>query len=119
MATRIRVIENVEKLSFDAKLHSFAQSEPLRQVKIAPEEIWTAQRVSSQISELALLRTIAAGASASARIHSGNKRVRVEPLNRSGLSHTRDRIVLIERHSWNDTGELRSAPVARCRFRLR
>jgi hypothetical protein len=62
------MIEHIEELRFDAKLELLIERKPLRQVKIAPDEIRTAQGVAAQIAELAVLRSIAAHASARARI---------------------------------------------------
>ena len=65
--------------------HMFRQPEPLREIKIAPDETGTAQRVSAEIAELAIRRTVAAGAGSGARIDARYKRIRVEPLDGSRL----------------------------------
>src|ERR1019366_9083027 len=82
--TEIRVIEHVEELTVDAQLHALRQLKPLGQIQVAPEEIRAAQCIPAEIAELAILRTVAAGTGAGAWIDDGNKRVRVEPLDRAG-----------------------------------
>src|ERR1039457_1317587 len=103
------MIEDVEELTVDAQLDMFCQLEPLGQIQVTPEEIGTAQCVPSEIAELAILRTVATVAGAGARIDGRNKRVRVEPLDGSRLSHARDWIVFVQRYARNHAGVLRAA----------
>src|SRR5260370_743316 len=100
------MVENIEKLTVDAELHSLMQSKPLRQIQIVPVEIGTAQGVAAQIAELAVFRAVAAGAGARARIHRRNKRIGVEPLNGSRLRNAGNWVVFIERYAGNNTGVL-------------
>src|SRR5207245_5334564 len=74
----------------------FRQLEPLGQIQVTPEEIRTAQCVPAEIAELAVLRTVAAGTGADARIDDRNKRVRVQPLDRSRLSHVTAWMVFVQ-----------------------
>ena len=68
--SKIDVVEYIEELAFDPKLEPLAQREPFRQVKVAPEKVWTAKCVATRISELAILRAIPAVARSSAWINS-------------------------------------------------
>ena len=74
------MIDKVECLTFEAQLFMFTQGKPFRDIKIAPREIGTAHSVPSEIAELAILRIVAA--SASARFWGPPPR-----RTRSGLSH--------------------------------
>ncbi len=65
---KIRMIENVKKLSLKSQLDVLAQWKPLCKVEVAPEEIGTTQRIAAEASELAILRAVAAIALPSARI---------------------------------------------------
>jgi hypothetical protein len=56
----IRMVEDIKKLTLKTQLHMLAQGKPLCQVEIAPEKIRTAQGIASEVSELAILRTVAA-----------------------------------------------------------
>src|ERR1039457_7659284 len=69
----------------------------------------TAQGVPAEIAELAILRAVAAGTGPGARIDNRNKRVRVEPLRRSGLSDAGDRIVVVQWYAGDHAGILRAA----------
>ena len=81
---------------------------PFRKIEITPEEIGTAQGIAAEVSELAILRVVAAGALPRARINGRHKGIRIEPLNRARLRYARNGMMLIERDAGNDTGELRS-----------
>ncbi len=103
------MVEDVEELRVEAQLHVLGQGKPFREVEVAPDEIGAAQGVAAEVSELAILRAVAAGARARARIHGGDKRVGIEPLDRARLRDAGNGIVVVERHAGNDAGELRSA----------
>ena len=95
-------------------MRSFRRSfrrEPLGDVQVAPNEIGTPQGIASQISKLTVLRRVAAHAGACARIDAGNESIRIQPLNRAGLRDARNRIVLVQRHAWNDARKLRAAAI--------
>ena len=66
--TEIRMVEDIEELPVDAKLHALRQLKPLCQIEVAPSEVGTAEGVAAEIAELAVLRVVAAGAGACARI---------------------------------------------------
>src|ERR1700683_674465 len=85
--SKIGMVKNIEELSVKSQLHSLREGKPFRQVEITPEEIRSAQRVASQVSELAIRRTIPPVAGPGARIDGGRESVRVEPLDGSGLRH--------------------------------
>ena len=59
-SAKLAMVEDVEELRFEPQLHAFAQGKPFRKIKIAPEEIRTAQSVAAERSELTILRTVAA-----------------------------------------------------------
>src|SRR3984957_5885268 len=105
------MIEKVECLSLKAKLYVFPQGKPLRQIKIGPREIGAAQRVPSEIAELAILRVIFAGASSCARVHRRDERVRIEPLHCPRRRHTRNWLMLIKRNTSDNARKLRAAPL--------
>src|ERR1017187_5629795 len=69
----------------------------------------TAQCVAAEIAELAILRAVAAGTGPGARIDNRSKRVGVEPLDGSRLSHARDRTVVVQWDAGNHAGILRAA----------
>jgi hypothetical protein len=94
--TEIWVIEDVKELTIDAQLHAFGQLEPLGQIRVAPEEIGTAQGVPAQTAELAVLQTVTPHTGTGARIDNRNERVGVEPLDRSRLTDATDWIVFVQ-----------------------
>jgi hypothetical protein len=65
---KIRVIEEIEKLSIESQFHVLGHREPLGQVQVAPEEVGAAQSVAAEISELAVLMVVAPKAGSSCRI---------------------------------------------------
>src|ERR1017187_4733032 len=107
--TEIRMVEDIEELTLEPQLHALGQRKPFCQVEVAPEEIGTAQSIAPEISELAVLRTVAAMAQPCTRIHGRDKSVRIEPLECSRLGVERYRMVLIQRNAGDDAGELRPA----------
>ena len=90
---KIRMVEDVEELRFEPQLHALGQRKPFRQVEVAPEEIRPAQRVAAEVAELAILRRVAAGAGARARIDGRDEGIGIEPLNRARLRHAGNGIV--------------------------
>ena len=64
-------------------------------VEVIPKEIGTAQGITAEVSELAILRDVAAIALSCTRINRRYKSVRIEPLNRARLRHARDGVVRI------------------------
>ena len=105
---KVRVIEDIEELRLQPELHVLGQREPFGQIEITPDKIGTAQRVAAEVSELAVLRAVSAVARAGARVDGGDKRIGIEPLNRAGLRHAGNGMVLVQRHTRNDARELRS-----------
>src|SRR5579871_212471 len=105
------MIEKVECLSLKAKLNVFAQRKPFGQIKIGPYKIGAAQRVSSEIAELAILRVISAGTSSCAWVHSRDERVRIEPLHCPRRRHASNCLMLIEWNTGDHARKLRAAPL--------
>src|ERR1700752_1650864 len=87
----------------------FGQRKQLRNVEVTPEKVGTAQSVTAQISELTVLRAVAAVTRSRAGIDCRDESVRIEPLNRTRLGHAGNRIVFIQGYARNDAGELRSS----------
>ena len=111
------MVEYVEELDVEPQPQLFGQGKPFREVEVAPGEIGTAQRVATEVAELAVRGAVAAEACARARIYGGDERVGIEPLQRPRLRDVGNGIVFVERHAGNDACELRAAAVARCRCR--
>src|ERR1700683_86987 len=115
------MVEQIEKLGFEAKLYAFGQRKPFCEVEVGPYKLRAAQRVAAKISELTSLQAVAATAPAGTGIHGGDKRVGIEPLNSAGLSDAWNCIVVIDGGVGNDAGKLRSAAlynaVSVCRIR--
>jgi hypothetical protein len=118
----IRMIKYVEELSVETQLHALRNGKPLGEVEIAPEELRAAQGVAAQISKLACLWAVSSIAGSCgqdlpvgelllARIHSRDKGIGIEPLNRARRCDSGNGMVIIERHSGNHAGELRAAAV--------
>ncbi len=105
------MVEDIKALSLKPQLHTLAQGEPFCQVEVAPKEIRTTQGIAAEGSELAGLRAVAAIALPCARIDGRYKGVGIQPLQRARLCDTRNRMMIVQRDSGNDTGELRSAPL--------
>src|SRR5271169_4318702 len=57
---KIRMVEDVKELTLNPQLHMLGQVKPFCQVEVTPGEIGTAQGIASEISELAILRAVAA-----------------------------------------------------------
>ena len=112
------MVEDIEKLTLKPQLHMLGQGKPFCQVEVTPQEIGTAQGIAAEVSELAVLRAVAAIALPCTRIDRRNKCVRIEPLQAFPLAshpesddaHTAERR---ERH-WQTAARC----PARCRFRL-
>jgi hypothetical protein len=103
------MVEDIEELSFQVQLHLLSQREPFGQTEVVPEEIGATQGIAAEVSELAILRAVAAIALSCAGIDRRHKSVRIEALNRAQLRDTRGCMVLIERHSRNETRKLGTA----------
>jgi hypothetical protein len=54
------MVEYVEELSIKPQFHTLTNWKPLRNVKIVPEKIGTAQGITGEVAELAILRNVAA-----------------------------------------------------------
>ena len=96
MQPEIGMIEYVEKLGVEAHLETFGQRKPLGEVEIAPGEIGTAEHVAAEISELTILRIVAAVARASTWVYGGDKRIGIEPLHCSWLRDIGNGMVFIK-----------------------
>ena len=57
---KIRMVEDIKELTLKPQLHMLGQGKPFCQVEVAPEEIGTAQSIAAEVSELAILRAVAA-----------------------------------------------------------
>ena len=89
------MVEDVEELGFYPELHTLGYRKPFRKIEVIPKEIGTAQGITAEVSELAILRDVAAIALSCTRINRRYKSVRIEPLNRARLRHARDGVVRI------------------------
>ena len=107
--TEVRMVEDIEELCIQTHLHVFSHREPFRQIKVVPHEAGTPQGIATEISELAILRVVAAVAGSGTRIDCRDKRIGVEPLDRTGLRNARKCMMLVERHAGYDVRELRTA----------
>ncbi len=105
------MVEYIEELDVEPQLHVLGQGKPLREVEVTPRKIGTAQRVTPEVSELAILGAVASKACPSARIDGRDKGIGIEPLNCARLCDARNGIVFIERHAGNNACELRPAAV--------
>src|SRR5208337_2033018 len=56
----IRMVEDIKELTLKPQLHMLGQGKPFCQVEVAPEKIRTAQGIAAEVSELAILRAVAA-----------------------------------------------------------
>ena len=59
---KIRVVEDIEELSVKSQFYPLSEWKPFGHVEVAPEEIGTAQCITAEIAELAILRGVAAQA---------------------------------------------------------
>src|ERR1022692_1031548 len=66
---KIRMVEDVKKLTLKAQLYMFGQGKPFGQVEVAPDEIGTTKGITAEVSELAGLSPVAPIALAGARIN--------------------------------------------------
>ena len=89
------MVEDIEELGLYSELHTLGHRKPFREIEIIPEEIGTAQGIAAEASELAMLRVVAAGALPCTWINGRYKGVRIQPLDRARLRHTRDGMVCI------------------------
>jgi len=105
---KVRVVEDVEELAFEAQLQVLADREIFCDVKVAPGEVGAAEGVASEVSELAGLRVVSASALASGGVDGGDKCVGIEPLESAGLRDSGDGVVCVARYAGKDAGELRS-----------
>src|SRR5216684_3264955 len=102
------MIKHVEELRVESQLHVLRHGEPLRCVKVAPEEVRTAESIAGQIPKLAVFCRVAPIARACRWINRGDERIRIEPLDRSRLSYTADvAVATVWVNTRNETGELR------------
>jgi hypothetical protein len=107
---KIWMIEDVEKLRVKSHLHPLIQRKPLRDVKIAPEEVGAAQSVACETSELAVLGVVTAITGAGSGIHRRRKRIRIKPLDRSWLGDARNvAMPAVRGYSVDEASELRPA----------
>src|ERR1019366_6871804 len=114
------MVQDIEELAVEPQRKAFRQGQPLGHVKVHPEELRTTKHIAPQIADLACLRRVAARAGARARVHGRDEGTGIQPLNRSRLCDTRDRIMAIECYSRTDARELGTASlhnaVAVCRI---
>ena len=103
------MVEDIEELRVEAHLHVLAYREPLGEIEVVPDKSGAAQCVPGEVTELAVLRTVAARASSGAWIHCGDEGVRIKPLEGSRLRDSRNRVMLVKRHTRNDARELWAA----------
>ena len=89
------MVEDIEELGLYPELHTLRYRKPFREVEIIPEEIGTAQSIATEVSELAMLWVVAAGALPCTRINGRYKGVRIQPLDRARLRYARNGMVLI------------------------
>src|SRR5208282_2686720 len=101
------MVEDIEELPLKSQLQMLVEGKPFSQVEVTPEEIGAAQGVAAEVSELAILRAVAARTLPCTRIDRRYKCVRIEPLQRARLRYARNRMMVIQGHAGNDTRELR------------
>ena len=75
------MVEDIKELTLKSQFHMLAQGEPFCQVEVAPEEIGTTQGITAEVTELAGLRAVPAGALPCTRIDRRYKCGRIEPLS--------------------------------------
>src|ERR1700675_3025926 len=105
------MVEYIEELHVEAHLHTLGHRKPLGEVEVTPHEIGSAERVTSEVPELTILGAVASKACASTRVHGRDKRIWIEPLNRTRLCDPGNGIVFIERYAGNNARELRPTTV--------
>jgi hypothetical protein len=105
----IRMVEDIKELTLKPQLHMLGQGEPFCQVEVTPEEIGTAQGITAEVSELAILRAVTPGALSCVRINRRNEGIRIEPLNCAQWGCGKVAMTAIGIHSRHKTGELRPA----------
>ena len=103
------MVEDIEKLCIETQLHVFSHREPFGEIEVVPHEARTPQSIATEIPELAILGAVAAVASSGTRIDCGDKRIGVEPLDRTGLRNARECVMLVKWHAGYDVRELRTA----------
>src|SRR5579872_3635341 len=103
------MIEEIEELCIKAQGHVLGHGKPLGEIKIVPEETWSAKLVSSAAPELTSGSSVATVASAGAWIDYRYKGVGIKPLNRAGLSHTQIAVTTIGIHARYQARELGAA----------
>ena len=89
------MVEDIEELRFYPQFHTLGHRKPFREVEVIPEEIGAAQGIAAEVSELTMLRVVAAGALPCTRINSRHKGVRIQPLDRARLRYALNGMVLI------------------------
>ncbi len=87
------MVEEVEELGLYSQPDPFGHRKPFREIEVIPEEIGTAQGITAEVSELAILCVVAAGAPPCTRINRRYKGVRIEPLDRARLCYAWDRMM--------------------------
>ena len=100
------MVEDIEELAFYPELHMLGHRKPFCEIEVIPDEIRPAQRIAAEVSELAMLRVVAAEALSGTGINGRDEGIRIEPLDRAGLSYARDWMMSVERNAGNDTREL-------------
>ena len=104
------MVEDIEELRIEAHLYVLGYWEPLREIEVAPYEIWTAQSIAREISKLTILRIVAAVASSGAWVDRGSECVRIQPLDCTRLRDIRDvAVTAIGVDSRDHARELRAA----------
>src|SRR5208282_800651 len=116
----IWMVEDIKELTLKPQLYMLGQGKPFCQVEVTPEEIRTAQSITAEVSELAVLRAVAAIAGSGGHGHhlpvdidglrawidGRYKRIRIEPLNRAQCGSGKVAMAAVGIHSRHKTGEL-------------
>ena len=74
---KVRVVEDIEELGLYSEFHMLGYRKAFREIEIVPKEIGTPKGIATEVSELAMLGVVAAGALPCTRINSRYKGVRV------------------------------------------
>src|SRR5215469_1514261 len=104
------MIEEIEELRVESQLKVLGNGKPFRQVKIIPEEAWSAVLIPARVAKLATRGIVAAIAGSGARVDHGHESVGIQPLNRSRLTNAWNvAIAAIRISAGYETRELRAA----------
>ena len=103
------MVEDIEYLRVQAKVHMLRNGNLFRQVHLGVCEMRTAHIVAAGVPELTICWRITTSAGARAGIDNRSKRIGVEPLATAGLGYARDGRLAVQRYAGNAVRILRAA----------